>query len=66
VRPGEWRRRLAAACALGPDRGASAVELAIITAVLVAVAIIVLTVIHTFVNDQSKNISQNANFTAGG
>jgi Flp pilus assembly pilin Flp len=48
------------------DRGASAVELAIITAVLVAVAIIVLTVIHTFVNDQSKNISQNANFTAGG
>jgi Flp pilus assembly pilin Flp len=43
------------------DRGASAVELAIITGVLVVIAIAVLGVIHTFVTDQSKNISTNNN-----
>jgi Flp pilus assembly pilin Flp len=44
------------------DRGASAVELAIITAVLVAVALVVLVVIEKFVNTQSGNISNNQNY----
>lgn len=46
------------------DRGASAVELAIITAVLVAIAIALLAVIRTFVTNQSNQINQNA--PAGG
>jgi Flp pilus assembly pilin Flp len=46
------------------DRGASAVELAIITAVLVAIAIALLAVIRTFVTNQSNQI--NTNTPAGG
>jgi Flp pilus assembly pilin Flp len=46
------------------DRGASAVELAVITAVLVAIAIALLAVIKTFVTNQSNQI--NSNTPAGG
>jgi Flp pilus assembly protein TadG len=41
VRPGEWRRRLAVACALGPDRGASAVELAILGPFLIVFSMLI-------------------------
>jgi hypothetical protein len=44
------------------DRGASAVELAIITAVIVAIAIVVLVVVRNFVTTQSGNITKNQNF----
>jgi hypothetical protein len=44
------------------DRGASAVELAIITAVIVAIAIAVLVVVKNFVTTQSGNITKNQNF----
>jgi Flp pilus assembly pilin Flp len=52
---GTHSARLRASLRTG-DRGASAVELAVITAVLVGVAIAVLTVIITFVNKQSGSI----------
>jgi Flp pilus assembly pilin Flp len=39
------------------DRGASAVELAVITAVLVALAVLILGVIYTFAKKQSDNIT---------
>jgi Flp pilus assembly pilin Flp len=40
------------------DRGASAVELAVITAVLVALAVLILGVIVTFAHKQANNITQ--------
>jgi hypothetical protein len=39
------------------DRGASAVELAVITAVLVGLAVVILGIIITFANDQSTKIT---------
>jgi len=39
------------------DRGASAVELAIITAVILVIAGIILTAIHTFVQNKSNEIN---------
>jgi cytochrome bd-type quinol oxidase subunit 2 len=48
--------RLAAARADG-DRGASAVELAVITAVLVALAVLILGIIVTFAKNQGTNIT---------
>lgn len=42
------------------DRGASAVELAVITAVLVALAVVILGVIVTFANKQGTNITQTS------
>jgi hypothetical protein len=41
----------------GRDRGASAVELAIITAVIIGIAGIVLTAINIFVSHESSKIS---------
>jgi Flp pilus assembly protein TadG len=41
VRPGWWRRRLAVASALGRDRGASAVELAILGPALIVVSLLI-------------------------
>jgi Flp pilus assembly protein TadG len=52
---GTHRVRLARARARG-DAGASAVELAIITAVILAVAVGLLAVIRIFVQDQSSQI----------
>jgi Flp pilus assembly protein TadG len=52
---GTHRARLASARARG-DAGASAVELAIITAVILAVAVGLLAVIRIFVQDQSSQI----------
>jgi Flp pilus assembly protein TadG len=52
---GTHRVRLAQARARG-DAGASAVELAIITAVILAVAVGLLAVIRIFVQDQSSQI----------
>jgi Flp pilus assembly protein TadG len=43
------------------DRGASAIELAIITAVLVVLAIVVLTVISTFVHSNASSITDTFN-----
>jgi Flp pilus assembly pilin Flp len=40
------------------DRGASAVELAIITAVILVIAVALLGVIRAFVNNQSNQIQQ--------
>ncbi|MGH3278802.1 MAG: hypothetical protein ACRDNW_06655 [Trebonia sp.] len=40
------------------DRGASAVELAVITAVLVALAVLILGVIVTFAHKQAGNITK--------
>ncbi|HEY6492542.1 MAG TPA: hypothetical protein VIZ43_04660 [Trebonia sp.] len=40
------------------DRGASAVELAVITAVLVALAVLILGVIITFAKKQDNNITK--------
>jgi Flp pilus assembly pilin Flp len=40
------------------DRGASAVELAIITAVILVIAVALLGVIHTFVTNRSQQITQ--------
>jgi cytochrome bd-type quinol oxidase subunit 2 len=48
--------RLAAARGDG-DRGASAVELAVITAVLVALAVLILGIIVTFAKNQGTNIT---------
>jgi Flp pilus assembly pilin Flp len=48
------------------DRGASAVELALITAVLVLAAILIGGIVYTFVNDQSKNVSKDNNYVPGG
>ncbi|HCU95898.1 MAG TPA: hypothetical protein DHU96_25545 [Actinobacteria bacterium] len=42
------------------DRGASAIELAIITAVLVALAAAILTIIVTFAKNQGKQIQQQS------
>jgi Flp pilus assembly pilin Flp len=39
------------------DRGASAVELAVITAVLVALAVLILGIIVTFAKNQGNNIT---------
>ena len=39
------------------DRGASAVELAVITAVLVALAVLILGIIVTFAKNQGTNIT---------
>jgi len=41
------------------DRGASAVELAVITAVILAIAFALLAVIRTFVTNQSATITNN-------
>jgi Flp pilus assembly pilin Flp len=41
------------------ERGASAVELAIITAIILGIAVALLAVINTFVTDQSNVIKQN-------
>jgi Flp pilus assembly protein TadG len=43
------------------DRGASAIELAIITAVLVILAVVVVTVISSLVHSQSSSITDNFN-----
>jgi Flp pilus assembly protein TadG len=43
------------------DRGASAIELAIITAVLVVLAIVVLAVIDTFVKSNASSITDTFN-----
>jgi hypothetical protein len=43
------------------DRGASAIELAIITAVLVVLAVVVVTVISSLVHSQSSSITDNFN-----
>ncbi len=40
------------------DRGASAVELAVITAVILVIAVALLAVIRTFVTNQSNQIQQ--------
>jgi Flp pilus assembly protein TadG len=40
------------------DRGASAIELAIITAVLVGLAVVILGIIVTFANTQGANIQK--------
>jgi Flp pilus assembly protein TadG len=53
---GAHSARLRAAARAG-DRGASAVELAVITAVLIGVAIIITTVIINFVNKQKSAIT---------
>ena len=45
------------------DRGASAVELAVITAVLVALAVLILGIIVTFAKNQGTNIT-NTNVPA--
>ena len=42
------------------DRGASAIELAIITAVLVALAAAILTIIVTFAKNQGNKIQQQS------
>jgi Na+/phosphate symporter len=47
------------------DRGASAVELAVITAVLVALAVLILGIIVTFAKKQGDNIT-NTNVPAPG
>ena len=47
----------------GGDRGASAVELAVITAVLVALAVLILGIIVTFAKNQGNNIT-NTNVPA--
>lgn len=52
---GTHSARLRAAARTG-DRGASAVELAVITAVLIGVAIVILTVIVQFVKNQKGSI----------
>jgi hypothetical protein len=49
------------AAAAEKDRGASAVELAVITAVLVGLAVAILIVIVKFANGQAKNIDQTTN-----
>jgi hypothetical protein len=41
----------------GQDRGASAVELAIITAVIITIAGIILLAVRTFVQNQSNQIN---------
>lgn len=56
---GTHTARLRAAVAEG-DRGASAIELAIITAVLVALAAFILTIIVTFAKNQGKQIQQQS------
>jgi len=43
------------------DRGASAVELAVITAVILAIAFALLAIIKTFVTNESNNITTNNN-----
>jgi Flp pilus assembly pilin Flp len=43
------------------DRGASAIELAIITAVLAAIAVALLLVIKTFVTNEGNNITNTQN-----
>lgn len=47
------------------DRGASAVELAVITAVLVALAVLILGIIVTFAKKQGSNISGTSVPTVG-
>jgi hypothetical protein len=56
---GAHSSRLREALAEG-DRGASAIELAIITAVLVALAAFILTIIVTFAKNQGKQIQQQS------
>ena len=61
-REGRWRTRRRAVRrpvppAWGDDRGASAVELAVITAVLVALAVLILGIIVTFAKNQGSNIT---------
>ena len=46
-----------AALRASQDRGASAVELAVITAVLVALAVAILGIIITFADTQGRNIT---------
>jgi hypothetical protein len=51
----------------GGDRGASAIELAVITAVLVGLAVVILGIIVTFANKQGTNITNtNVPNPAGG
>jgi Flp pilus assembly pilin Flp len=52
-----WRRR---------DAGASAIELAIITAILVLLAVGVVAVIHVVVTNNCNNINANSGGTGGG
>jgi Flp pilus assembly pilin Flp len=56
VHAGRFRRAMA-----DGDRGASAVELAVITAVIVAIAVALLAVINTFVKTESGKITPPAN-----
>jgi Flp pilus assembly protein TadG len=52
-----WRQR---------DAGASAIELAIITAILVLLAVGVVAVIHIVVTNNCNNINANSGGTGGG
>jgi Flp pilus assembly pilin Flp len=52
-----WRQR---------DAGASAIELAIITAILVLLAVGVVAVIHVVVTNNCNNINANSGGTGGG
>ncbi len=56
---GAHSARLRSALRTG-DRGASAIELAIITAVLVALAAAILTIIVSFVKNQGDKIQQQS------
>jgi len=47
------------------DRGASAVELAVITAVLVALAVLILGIVVTFAKKQGDNITNTVVPTVG-
>lgn len=48
------------------DRGASAIELAIITAVLVGLAVLILTIIYNFAKGQANTITTHTIPGAGG
>lgn len=48
------------------DRGASAIELAIITAVLVGLAVLILTIIYNFAQGQANTITTHTIPGAGG
>jgi hypothetical protein len=53
-----WRRTARLRSAMREkDRGASAIELAIITAVLVGLAVLILTIIYNFAQNQANTIT---------
>jgi cytochrome bd-type quinol oxidase subunit 2 len=54
-----------AALRASEDRGASAVELAVITAVLVALAVLILGIVVTFAKKQGDNITNTTVPTPG-